>query len=83
MARIEKRARTGGRTVYIAKWLTITGQDRSKTFPTKKDAEAHLTKPGFTDEVVAGGGLEQRNALSWWKNEISLGPNSATTKGIS
>ncbi|PEG56182.1 tyrosine-type recombinase/integrase [Mycolicibacterium diernhoferi] len=44
MARIEKRARTGGRTVYIAKWYTITGQDRSKTFASKKDAEAHLTK---------------------------------------
>lgn len=44
MARIQKRARADGRTVYIAKWLTITGQDRSKTFPSKKDAEAHLTK---------------------------------------
>lgn len=44
MARIQKRVRADGRAVYIAKWLTITGQDRSKTFPSKREAEAHLTK---------------------------------------
>jgi dihydrofolate reductase len=31
----------------------------------RSDPVEVVTKPGFTDEVAAGGGLKQRNALSW------------------
>lgn len=44
MTRVQKRTRKDGSTAYVAKWRTTTGQDRSKTFPTRRAAEAHLTK---------------------------------------
>jgi integrase len=45
MARVQKRIRSDGRSVYVVKWRTPDGKDRSKGgFTTKKLAEAYATK---------------------------------------
>lgn len=45
MARIQKRTRADGRAVYIVKWYTPDGKDRTKGgFATKRAAQAHATK---------------------------------------
>ncbi len=45
MARIQKRTRADGKAVYIVKWYTPDGRDRTKGgFATKKAAQAHAIK---------------------------------------
>lgn len=82
MARIQKRTRKDGSTAYVAKWRTITGQDRSKTFANKRAAEAHLTKVnagklrGMEYDPASGGILFREAAQVWLAARTDLKPST-------
>ena len=81
MARVQKRKRANGRPVYIVKWRTPDGQDRSKGgFATKRAAEAYGIKQaeaklrGVLFDPKEGGITFREYAQKWLESRQDLKP---------
>jgi integrase len=79
MAHVQKRARAGGRPVYIVKWRTPDGKHRTKGgFATKKAAEAYATKQddaklrGAEYDPKAAGATFRQTAQDWLASRHDL-----------
>ena len=84
MASVQKRTRADGRPVYVVKWRTPDGKERTKGgFPTKKLADAYATKQaeaklrGLVFDPKAGGVTFREAAQSWLDSRHDL---KATTR---
>ncbi|OBA71680.1 integrase [Mycolicibacterium elephantis] len=85
MARIQKRTRANGKPVYIVKWRTPDGRDRSKGgFATRKEASDYGTRAegsklrGVEFDPKSGEVLFRQAAQDWLKSRADL---KVTTHG--
>ncbi|GAS89383.1 tyrosine-type recombinase/integrase [Mycolicibacterium brisbanense] len=83
MARIQKRTRADGQTVYVVKWRTPDGKDRSKGgFRTKKAADAYATRQaeaklrGVEFDPSTGGTTFREVAQGWLASRHDLKPTT-------
>jgi integrase len=81
MAHIEKRKQTAnGRTVYRARWTDPAGVERSRTFDTRKAAQAHLERTahdmrtGAYVDPTDGGRLFREWWAEWLEARRGLRP---------
>lgn len=83
MARIQKRQTKSGATVYVVKWRTSDGADRTKGgFSTRKAANAYATKVkagklrGVEFDPKAGGITFREPAAAWLASRHDLKPTT-------
>jgi len=83
MARIQKRQTKSGATVYVVKWRTPDGADRTKGgFSTRNAANAYATKVeagklrGVEFDTKAGGITFREAAAAWLASRHDLTPTT-------